>query len=191
MSDLLPPNATPQEHALADTLARLSDVPVPLRALWSAQDCPASLLPWLAWALSVDEWDTGWSEQQKRDTIAVAIPTQRIKGTIGAVRTALAAIGIDVRVQEWFNQIPAGSPYTYRLLFDGRHSTVTQEQQRRALDLVNTNKSLRSHLTEIAVTATSESRVIVAAASMVGHEINLTTFKLASLVINQSAFIVE
>ena len=52
--DLLPANATPLERALAETTARLSDVAVPIRDLWSPENCPTELLPWLAWALSVD-----------------------------------------------------------------------------------------------------------------------------------------
>ncbi|MDT9105875.1 phage tail protein I, partial [Escherichia coli] len=116
MSDLLPNNATPLEAALAEAIARISDVPTPARDVWNPDTCQANLLPWLAWAFSVDEWDADWSEAQKRAAIKAAVPVQRYKGTIGAVREALAALGFGVQVQEWFNQLPAGAPYTYRLL---------------------------------------------------------------------------
>ena len=35
MSDLLPPNATAQERALANTIARISDVPLAARRMWN------------------------------------------------------------------------------------------------------------------------------------------------------------
>jgi phage tail P2-like protein len=61
MSNLLPPNATASEIALDDSTARLSVV-VDIEKLWNVATCPVALLPWLAWALSVDEWKDDWSE---------------------------------------------------------------------------------------------------------------------------------
>ena len=66
MNDLLPPSATKQERALALATSRVSDVPLPIRTLWNPDTCPLELLPWLAWALSVDTWDPNWSESIKR-----------------------------------------------------------------------------------------------------------------------------
>ena len=93
MADLLPHNATPQERALSEATARIGDVPVRLRDVWNPETCPLDLLPWLAWALSVDDWDAAWSEDQKRGTIAAAIKVQQLKGTVGAVKGALSAAG--------------------------------------------------------------------------------------------------
>lgn len=173
MSDLLPPNATDLEHAVADVCAQIDEVPVIIRELWNPQTCPASLLPWLAWSFSVDDWDSDWSEQQKRDSIAAAISVQQIKGTIGSVRTALAALGIDARIQEWFNQIPAGDPYTYKLLLEAYQTPVTQDGLAKVLQLIDANKSLRSHMSVAEVSARTESPVYVGAASMVGSEISV------------------
>lgn len=95
MSDLLPPNANLHEHALDDATARVGAVPVDIATLWTPGTCPAHLLPWLAWALSVDEWDETWTESQKRDVIAASYEIHSRKGTPHAIRTALAAIGYD------------------------------------------------------------------------------------------------
>ncbi|TKA96910.1 phage tail protein I, partial [Cereibacter changlensis] len=57
MTSILPPNATKAERAFEAALAALCDLPVPVGQLWSPETCPAALLPWLAWALSVDDWD--------------------------------------------------------------------------------------------------------------------------------------
>lgn len=97
MSDpasLLPPNATPQERALdLAPAAHLGAIPRPISRLWNPQTCPAALLPWLAWALSVDDWDADWPEQIRRDVIADSIGLHRVKGTLASVRRALAAAG--------------------------------------------------------------------------------------------------
>jgi phage tail P2-like protein len=90
---LLPDNATPQEIALDMATARLGDVPVDIRTVMTPSDCPAPLLPWLAWALSVDEWDAAWTEETKRVAIAASIGVHQRKGTRAAVRAAIDAAG--------------------------------------------------------------------------------------------------
>lgn len=90
---LLPSNATRLERALGQVIGRISDVPVPIADLWSPHRCPAPLLPWLAWALSVDEWDAGWPEDRKRDVIAASVEIHRHKGSMWAVRRTLAVMG--------------------------------------------------------------------------------------------------
>lgn len=90
---LLPPSATNQERAIVNSLARLSDVPVPIRSLYNAETCPVELLPWLAWAYSVGEWDSNWPESTKRAVIASSVAVHRIKGTPASIKMALAAAG--------------------------------------------------------------------------------------------------
>lgn len=90
---LLPINATPQEVALSNTVGRLSDIPTPIRDVWNHQTCPNSLLPWLAWAFGVDEWDPGWSDDQKRNTIETSIMVQRRKGSVWSIKQAIASAG--------------------------------------------------------------------------------------------------
>lgn len=90
---LLPQNATPFEVAAEGASSRLSDVPVPVRDVWNANTCPVDLLPWLAWALAVGEWDSGWPEATKRAVIKSSTAVHRIKGTVASVKRALAAAG--------------------------------------------------------------------------------------------------
>jgi phage tail P2-like protein len=94
LPSLLPQNRTGQEHAIEQTqAARIAGMDVPVDRLWNPSTCPAALLPWLAWALSVDEWDDAWPEETKRRVIADSVTVHRVKGTVGAVRRALAAAG--------------------------------------------------------------------------------------------------
>lgn len=174
MSDLLPPNATKQERALSETIGRVSDVPAPLRDVWDPETCPTSLLPWLAWAFSVDQWDSNWTEAQKRATVQRAVAVHRYKGTIGAVREAIAALGIQAQVQEWFNQAPAAAAYTFRLLLDASQTSTSQAQLQKLLEVVGSTKNLRSHLDTVVPGVTSEARIFVGAVAQTGHEITVS-----------------
>lgn len=94
MAHLLPPNATTAEIELSETTARLSVV-VDIPKLWDVATCPVSLLPWLAWTLSVDEWNDSWSETVKRQLIAASYEIHSHKGTPYAIKKALLALGYD------------------------------------------------------------------------------------------------
>jgi phage tail P2-like protein len=92
MTGLLPNNATQLERAASLTSARFNPARI-LPMVWNAATCPAALLPWLAWALAVDEWDHGWPIDKKRAVCAAAIPAHEAKGTPHAIRISLAALG--------------------------------------------------------------------------------------------------
>lgn len=113
---LLPPNATALEKALSLTGgARLATVPVAVDQLWNPATCPTELLPWLAWGLSIDVWDSDWDEATKRAAIADAIEFQRRKGTPASLRTVLGRIDPAIRVVEWFDDRDVMPPYHFRL----------------------------------------------------------------------------
>ena len=92
-ASILPPNHTPLEGALEQAIASSKPNLVPVSQLMNPQTCPAELLDWLAWAFSVDDWDTDWGEQRKRIAIQAAVFIHRRKGTPGAIRRALDAFG--------------------------------------------------------------------------------------------------
>ncbi|QTI81498.1 phage tail protein I (plasmid) [Roseomonas marmotae] len=106
--DLLPSSASSHERALSLATARTGEVATPLRSVWDADTCPAELLPWLAWAFGVDEWDAGWPEEAKRETIRTAILVQQRKGTIWSIKRAISAAGYgDSSLVEGEDAIPA------------------------------------------------------------------------------------
>lgn len=149
---LLPPNATATEHRLEQATARMGDLPTPLRELWNADTCPSHLLPWLAWALQVDIWDNGWSEDDRRSVIREAITVHRRKGTPWAIKRALANAGYgDAILSEGFSTanyngstLHDGSRLyvgdsdwsKYRLIMDRPISSEQADQIRRMLALV-------------------------------------------------------
>lgn len=110
---LLPINATAQERAIEAATARLASVPVPILSLWDPARCPVALLPWLAWALSVDTWSPDWPEAVKRARIARAIEIQRKKGTLAGIRAVVSVFGGAVSIVEWWQKTPRGTPHSF------------------------------------------------------------------------------
>lgn len=87
---LLPGNATPLEMAFSGATGRLAAIPYPIREVFRWDTCPAPLLPWLAWEMSVDLWDVGWTEGKKRAMIRESFELHRHKGTLYAIEKYLA-----------------------------------------------------------------------------------------------------
>lgn len=96
MSDLLPPTSTALEHKLVAAQQHLSALPLATRHIRNPSTCPEPILPFLAWELSVDDWNPDWSESVKRRVINDSISIHRRKGTRGAVRRALESLFGDV-----------------------------------------------------------------------------------------------
>lgn len=187
MSDLLPPNATGAERALSLAIERHAALPAPLRDVWDAETCPAHLLAWLAWALTVDEWDGSWTDAQKRAVIKASLNVHRFKGTIGAVREALGALAYTARVQEWFAQIPAGDAYTFRVLLEVDQVGIAQADMASLQTVIERTKNLRSHISRIDPIVTTRASLTVAAVAAVGTEITVSNYVPASLVFNETA----
>lgn len=153
---LLPPSATAFERALDQSAgARIAALPSLVASLWNADTCPAILLPYLAWALSVDEWNDDWGEDWKRAVIKESRLIHQQKGTLAAIRRALAAIGQpDATIIERGNYVRrngvalrdgsrqrmgAGGWSTYRVVLNSP-TTVDQAQQiKRLLAAVQRN----------------------------------------------------
>ena len=161
--DLLPPNATPQARAIAAACAGLGALPVPLPSLWAPDTCPAGLLPWLAWALGVEDWDATWPEHTQRAIIKASIPLRRIRGTRAAVENAVRPYGSTLVLREWWETTPAGAPHTFQVLinYGAGMETVTAKFQADIVAAVARAKPLRSHFTVgVGITARAELNVI-------------------------------
>lgn len=152
MSQLLPPNATALELALADfTQKKLTGLAIPIRDLWSPWRCPLPLLPWLAWAVSVDEWDASWSELQKRETIASSFKVHAKKGTRLAVEQRLNSLGYKTAITEWHQNKKVMPPYTFWADIDVGSKPVTSNIFNSANELIHSSKNTRSHLTRLRI----------------------------------------
>lgn len=111
---LLPPNATPLERATEAAMRADIDLSA-VGTLWNPATCPADVLPFLAWGLSIAHWDAAWSEAEKRAAIAAAIPFHKIKGTRAAVEQVLARFHPLLTVMEWWEANPRRAPGTFEV----------------------------------------------------------------------------
>jgi phage tail P2-like protein len=147
---LLPPNAFPMERAVeAVGASRLDGLTVPIGDVWSPDRCPSQLLPWLAWGVSIDIWDSAWPESVKRDAIAGAIGEQRRKGTKLAVRKALDRIDPMIGLTEWFEDPANLEPFTFRLELPDRNTSGVAYDDvtiARILTDIDAVKPLRAHV---------------------------------------------
>ncbi len=96
--DLLPPVATAFERAVdaVDQLRHAQPVEL-LPASFDPATCPAPLLGYLAFHLSIDLWDEAWPEAKKRLVCANAIPLHRSKTTLAGIAAHVALVGSEVR----------------------------------------------------------------------------------------------
>ncbi|MCT8178132.1 phage tail protein I [Variovorax sp. CY25R-8] len=167
---LLPSNASALERAVAAADARISTTPTPLRDVWNPITCPANLLPWLAFAYAVDEWDETWTTETKRQVISQALEVKRTKGTPGGVQSALAAVGLPARVQEWFQQAPFGAPYTFRVHVEAEQVGFSAAQIAQLRRVVHQYKNTRSHLDGVDITVRTTGGPRPASVALAGVE---------------------
>ncbi len=177
----LPPNASPVEHSLAEVQSRLAESSMPIRSLWDANTCPAALLPWLAWTLSVDAWDTNWSDPIKRQVILSSAQVHRTKGTVSALKHVLAAFGVMIELVEWFDA--GGQRHTFTL-----HVPITPDMlaiperqltpacQRNIKQAVDAIKPVRSHY-QLALTVAC-TQILVLAATLCARMIKVVPMRL-------------
>ena len=174
----LPPNSTALDRALeANEDAALDGLPLPLRDVWNPQTCPTLLLPWLAWGLSIDVWDTNWTEQVKRDAIANAIEAQRRKGTRATLREVLDRFDPLIEIVEWFEDRDVLDPHTFRLelplatISDVEYDTALVTALLRDIGMV---KPLRSHMLAVHRMRSQAYTGLLSAGNESGH-VRLTT----------------
>lgn len=169
---LLPPNATPFERALEDTTSIMADVPVEIASLWNPATCPAQFLPWLGWGLSIDFWDAGWSEAEKRQAIAGTIEAQRRKGTRASLREVLDRFDPLIELVEWFEDRDHLDPHTFRLelplatVSDVEYDTDLVVALLRDIGMV---KPLRSHMFAVHRMKAQANAWLLSAGSAAGH----------------------
>jgi phage tail P2-like protein len=181
MTDLLPPNATSQERALANVAAdRVNGIAVPNASLWNPQTCPVAVLPWLAWAMSVDDWDSSWTEQQKRDVIAASVEVHRHKGTIGAMKAALRPLNYDIEVEE-----PPSLPYQFRIKIDAGHDVpmdISTLDYSRAQQIALRVKNVRSWLIGVQAMRKTSAGIFVGCAGLLGDVCSVWPYIVTDLI---------
>jgi phage tail P2-like protein len=173
VSTLLPPNANQLEQLAAQALARIERVPIPIRDLVNPDRCPVDLLPYLAWAFSVDRWDSSWSEAIKRQVIKTSYYVHSRKGTIGALRRVVEPLGYLIEVLEWWQTVPEGVPGTFAIKIGVLDTGITEEMYQELTWLIDDARPLTRHLTGLAISLETQGQLNIAACLYEGDEIDV------------------
>lgn len=148
-------------HTEAAT-ARLSDITVALRTLWTPDDCPTELLPYLAWALSVDRWDKDWPASRKIAAIQQSYWLHRRKGTRAAVRRVIESMGFSATFAEWFDT--GDAPGTFRLEVNVNDVGITPKTLSELNRLIGDAKPVSRHIAQLTLSVKTTGAVFVGAA---------------------------
>lgn len=173
MSRLLPGNATPLERHAASALACFEKTPVPLRDLYDPERCPEHLLPFLAWAFSVDRWEPGWPVTVKRQVIRASWYVHAHKGTIGALRRVMEPQGYLVRVTEWWQENPPATPGTFKLEVGVLDSGITDEMHGALELLIADAKPVSRHLVGLAMSLEARGTAHIGVAALDGEALTV------------------
>jgi len=171
---ILPLSASALEKAMDINNAARFDHDLPIDKLWSAENCPLELLPFLAWALSVDVWDASWLETIKRQVIASSAYVHRFKGTVGAIKAALTALDLGVEISEWFEH--GGDPYTFTAEVELTTRGLTSNEIQNILDAIYHSKNARSHLESLQIYLTARVTLQIGAATILGQTISVQPY---------------
>lgn len=175
-TSLLPPSATTQEKSLACTIARISDVPVPNGDLYNPAACPSDLLPWLAWAFNVSTWNTNWTDAQKRQAVANSVAVHRQKGTVGALKVAVGALGYDIEPVEWQQLTPQGDPYTFGLNVTVYDVGIPDNSGfNNIIAVANDAKNVRSKMNFLNINTTRNGEIYIGGACVAGETVTINS----------------
>lgn len=144
---LLPCNATEFEKSMEQATAIMENQYVTIRDYWNISSIPVQQMPWLAWEWSVDNWDSNWSEQTKRNMLKDSFFYHRKKGTLQSVQDIIQDLGSNISIKEWWQTDPIGSPYTFHAVVDSGAGESTGVLQKQLFLAIDQSKPVRSHYT--------------------------------------------
>lgn len=168
---LLPPSASTWMRGAEAATAKLSGITVAIRTLWTPTACPVDLLPYLAWALSVDRWDKNWPAEKKIASIQQSYWLHRRKGTRGAVRRVIEDMGFSATFAEWFEV--GDEPGTFRLEVDVNEVGLTPKTLDELNRLIGDAKPVSRHLAQLTIATSARGNAWVGAAIFDGEIITV------------------
>ncbi|HGF3735248.1 TPA: phage tail protein I [Vibrio parahaemolyticus] len=180
-SSLLPENLGDLERDLDAAIARMEDIEIPISTLWDPWNCPIELLPWLAWAVSVDSWRSHWPEDVKRRMVANSLDMHRIKGTRPAVELAIESLGLDYRLLEWFQESPKAQPGTFALDVYINNDAYSVIKNTELEQVINDAKNARSHLRKVNLNLSSEGTFYLGCKNFSGETTELRPWDLEEI----------
>ncbi|STV89647.1 putative prophage tail protein [Klebsiella pneumoniae] len=151
--------------------AKLSGITVAIRTLWTPTACPVDLLPYLAWALSVDRWDKNWPAARKVAAIQRSYWLHRRKGTRAAVRRVIEDMGFSATFAEWFDV--DDEPGTFRLGVDVNEVGLTPKTLDELNRLIGDAKPVSRHLARLDIISRTSGSIYMGAALYTGDIVTI------------------
>ncbi|XNS77607.1 phage tail protein I (plasmid) [Vibrio cyclitrophicus] len=183
---ILPLSVSDLERDLELALARIEHVEIPIATLWNPWLCPLEVLPFLAWALSVDSWRSDWSETVKRRMVFNSLSIHRIKGTRPAVELAIDGLGLDYEITEWFESAPEAEPGTFKLDIFINDDAYSSTNDRELEDVINNAKNVRSHLERVNIHLSTEDDFYIGCCNLSGETTELRPWQLEEIKVHGS-----
>jgi len=181
MASILPANLAELERDIDAALDRIGEIKVDTATLWNPWTCPAPVLPFLAWALSVDQWREAWPEAQKRRIVAKSLDLHRIKGTRRAVDLAVAGFGLEVKITEWFEAVPPMPRGTFRIDIYSTDRPVSEELGAEVLRSVESAKRKSQHLAGFSLNLQSSCGAVLGVGALLGETVRVYPFQLKDI----------
>lgn len=170
-NSLLPPSSSAWLRSTEAATVRLSAITVALRTLWTPTACPVDLLPYLAWALSVDRWDKSWPAAKKVAAIRLSYWLHRRKGTRAAVRRVIEDMGFSATFAEWFDV--GDKQGTFRLEVDVNDVGLTPKTLDELNRLIGDAKPVSRHLAQLTIATSTRGCVWTGGAIFDGEVITV------------------
>lgn len=153
LADLVPENLMKDEKVVNAA----SSIDPQLRILIEQKDLPSiyrhidlltsTQLDHLAVCWNASTWRDYWPIGMKRSIIKNVILSNRRRGTVQAVKEALASVSSAAEIVEWWQTEPKGNPHTFTIYATQSKiaGVIDAELQKDMMAMVNDAKPLRSH----------------------------------------------
>lgn len=159
LSDLLPgsiaqdDNVRHSAEALDKQLLDMTSA-VDLPSIYVSIDrLTSTQLDHVAYGWDASVWRDSWPVSMKRSVLKNVVREKRKKGTLRAVKDAVASIGSAATIKEWWQQEPKGTPHTFEIqaTLGNIEGTLDSEMQEDLFALIDDAKPVRSHYTFVLV----------------------------------------
>jgi phage tail P2-like protein len=169
---LLPPPLAGDERfrALGQLAARISDIDLSPLLVYLIDTVNASALPHLAEQFHVlnEGWQFARDDDERRRLLKQAIALHRTKGTPWAIKNALASLGWDARISEWFEY--GGDPYRFRVDVELSGQGISDAEHDAIAAMIDAFKNVRSWLDRLRLIATTRASVRIGGAALGGDD---------------------
>jgi phage tail P2-like protein len=159
LSDLLPDSIAQDDNvrhsaeALDKQLLDMTSA-VDLPSIYVSIDrLTSTQLDHVAYGWDASVWRDLWPVSMKRSVLKNVVREKRKKGTLRAVKDAVASIGSAATIKEWWQQEPKGTPHTFEIqaTLGNIEGTLDSEMQEDLFALIDDAKPVRSHYTFVLV----------------------------------------